>query len=298
MGCEEKSNSIFLNIAFQAEVNRFEDSDFEDMALRNCNEHPDTRQKVIEELRSMIYERGECNPRRIDDAYCLRFLRCRRFIPALAHRLMVRYEDFRRKNAHLYECEPFDLQKVKYVYGGVLPESPEHGRITLMRFGRWDTEAVSIDDVVRCALVMEEIAVQQPKIQIMGVTVIVDLKGLSFRHVSHLTPAIANQIVSLMGVAFPLPIHNIHMVNYNWIFNTFSYVFKQFIPKPIWNSIHFHGYDMNSLQKHIHPRYLPPEYGGFCEQFIPTEQWLAKIYMYKDDFLIRELRDLGFTVKD
>ncbi|XP_052752263.1 clavesin-2-like [Galleria mellonella] len=289
---------IFLNIAFEAELNRYEDSEFEDVARRHCNEHPDTRNKVIEELRSMVYERGECNPRRIDDAYCLRFLRCRRFVPALAYRLMVRYEDFRRKNAHLYNCDPFELKKVKHVYAGTLPESPEHGRLILMRFGRWDTNAVSIDDVVRCALVLEEIAVQQPKLQILGVTVIIDLEGLSFRHISQLTPAIANQIVSLMGVAFPLPLNSIHLVNYNWILNTFWYVFKQFIPKPIWNTIHFHGYDLSSLQKQIHPRHLPAAYGGYCRHVISTEEWLGKIYEYRDEYLVQELKDLGFTIKD
>lgn len=49
---------------------------------------------------------------------------------------MVRYEDFRRKNAYLYDCSAFGLQKVKHVYGGTLPESPDNGRITLMRFGK------------------------------------------------------------------------------------------------------------------------------------------------------------------
>lgn len=48
---------------------------------------------------------------------------------------MVRYEDFRHKNAYLYDCDAFALQKVKHVYGGVLPESPNNGRIILMRFG-------------------------------------------------------------------------------------------------------------------------------------------------------------------
>lgn len=49
---------------------------------------------------------------------------------------MLRYEQFRRKNAYLYDCNIFGLQKVKYVYGGTLPDSPVNGRITLMRFGK------------------------------------------------------------------------------------------------------------------------------------------------------------------
>ncbi|XP_061379500.1 uncharacterized protein LOC116768257 isoform X2 [Danaus plexippus] len=123
----------FIDIAFQAEVSRFEDQEFEECARRNCSEDPETRQTAIHNLRNLIYQRGECNPRRLDDAYLLRFLRCRRFIPALAHKLIVRYEEFRRKNSYLYDCKAFGLQKVKGVYGGTLPESPHHGRITLMR---------------------------------------------------------------------------------------------------------------------------------------------------------------------
>ncbi|XP_068622544.1 clavesin-1-like [Battus philenor] len=287
----------FIDIAFQAEVSRFEDPEFEDYARRNCNEDPKTRDHAIAQLRSMVYERGECHPRRMDDAYLLRFLRCRRFIPALAHKLMVRYEEFRRKNDYLYHCSAFGLQKVKNVYGGTIPESPVNGRITLMRFGKWDTEAVPIMDVVRCALIMDEIAVMQPKLQILGVTIIVDLEGLSVRQVSHLTPTIASQIVSLMGVSFPLLMHGLHIINYNWFLNTFFYIFKQFIPGAAWDRMYFHGYDMSSLHKHIDPAYLPPEYGGTCRHVISTEEWLRKINMYKDDFMVQELRDLGFTVE-
>ncbi|KAG6457641.1 alpha-tocopherol transfer protein [Manduca sexta] len=287
----------FIDIAFQAEISRYEDPEFEEFAKKNCNENFETRGKAIDELRRMIREKGECCPRRLDDAYCLRFLRCRRFIPALAHKLMVRYEEFRHKNAYLYNCDAFGLQKVKDVYGGTLPESPDNGRIILMRFGRWDPDAVPIDDVVRCALIMDEIAVMQPKLQILGVTIIVDLEGLSLRHVRHLTPTIAYQIVSLMGVSFPLPMHGLHIIRYSWILNSIFYLFKQFMPAAVWSRLHFHGSDMASLHKYIDPEYLPPEYGGRCRHVVTTEEWLAKVYKYRDDFLVQELRDLGFYVK-
>lgn len=70
-----------------------------------------------------------------------------------------------------------------------------------MFVGRWDTDAVPIEDVVRCALLMDEIAVMQPKLQILGVTIIVDLEGLNLRQVAQLTPTVAGQIVALMGVS-------------------------------------------------------------------------------------------------
>lgn len=68
--------------------------------------------------------------------------------------------------------------------------------------GRWETDVVPIVDVVRCALLMDEIASMQPKLQILGVTIIVDLEGLNMSHISQLTPTVASQIVTLMGVCF------------------------------------------------------------------------------------------------
>lgn len=45
----------FLDIAFQAEVSRYEDVEFEEYAGRHCNEIPETRGQAIQELRRMIY---------------------------------------------------------------------------------------------------------------------------------------------------------------------------------------------------------------------------------------------------
>ncbi|KOB73179.1 putative CRAL/TRIO domain-containing protein, partial [Operophtera brumata] len=242
----EHVKMAFIEIAFQAEISRYEDPEFEEYAKRNCNECFETRHK---------------------------FLRCRRFIPALAHKLvrrnnqlgtttvlimlrfkliiMVRYEEFRHKNAYLYDCSAFGLQKVKNVYG------------------RWESDVVPIEDVVRCALLMDEVASMQPKLQILGVTIVVDLEGLNISHVSQLTPTVASQIVSLMG---------------------------QFIPAAVFKRMYFHGSDMNSLHQHIDPEYLPKEYGGCCRHFISTEEWISKIDAYKDDFIVKELTDLGIYI--
>lgn len=57
---------------------------------------------------------------------------------------MVRYEQFLQKNSYLYNCNAFGLEKVKNVYAGAFPDSPENGRITFMRFG----ESVTSEEVM------------------------------------------------------------------------------------------------------------------------------------------------------
>ena len=50
-------------------------------------------------------------------------------------------------------------------------------------------------------MAITEIGIRQPKVQVLGGTVIVDMAGLTLKHVSTLTPTIAYQIVNLMGVS-------------------------------------------------------------------------------------------------
>lgn len=92
--------------------------------------------------------------------------------------------------------------------------------------------------------------------------------------------------------------HGLHIINYSWILNSIFYLFKQFIPAALFKRMYFHGSDMASLHQHIDPEYLPKEYGGWCRYFISTEKWISKIDAYKDDFIVKELRALGFTVKE
>ncbi|CAG9791063.1 unnamed protein product [Diatraea saccharalis] len=89
----------FIEIVYQAEISRFEDPDFEEFALRNCCEESETRTKVIEEFRSMIIECAKCKPRRTDDVYLLKFLRCRKFNTRRAHKLVIFFSYF-----HVMAC--------------------------------------------------------------------------------------------------------------------------------------------------------------------------------------------------
>lgn len=67
--------------------------------------------------------------------------------------------------------------------------------------GQWDPNEFSIEELVRAGMAITEIGMRQPKLQVLGGTVIVDLEGLSLKHVAALTPTVAYQMVSLMGVS-------------------------------------------------------------------------------------------------
>ncbi|CAG4955697.1 unnamed protein product [Parnassius apollo] len=289
----------FLEIAFEAELNTNEDPECLAIALELCNENPSTRNTSIMELREMLYERGECNPHRTDDAFLLRFLRARHFIVPRAHKLLVRYCNFRTQYPHLYEgVDLWGLTKVKDAYEGSMLDRPDVGRLSIFRFGTWDPSEFSVDDLVRAGMAMTEIGIRQPKMQVLGGTVIVDLEGITLKHVSTLTPTIAHQIVCLMGVAVPARLRSCHIINYNWLLNSFFYIFKRFIPQETWDRIFFHGHDLKSLHQHIDPACLPTRYGGTCRNHVSTGKWFQKIKKYRDAQFDKEMKALGYLVKE
>ncbi|XP_021181812.2 clavesin-2 [Helicoverpa armigera] len=289
----------FLEIGFEAELNTKEDPELMEIAYEQCKENVATRATAITELRKMIFARGECHPLRTDDEYLLRFLRAREFIVPRAHKLMVRYCTFREQNKHLYEgVDLWGLVKVKDAYEGTMLDRPDTGRLSVFRFGRWDPNEFPVEDLVRAGMAMTEIGLRQPKLQILAGTVIVDLEGISYRHVATLTPTVAYQIVCLMGVAIPGRIKGVHIINYSWILNTFFYLFKKFIPQEAWQYIHFHGSDLKSLHKHLDLEVLPERYGGTYRGVSSFGIWLNKIKKYRDEQFDREMKQLGYVIKE
>lgn len=57
-------------------------------ARRVLGETDEVKCQTLQELRDMIYERGECLPHRMDDDFLIRFLRARNFNLKKAHRLV------------------------------------------------------------------------------------------------------------------------------------------------------------------------------------------------------------------
>ncbi|XP_049871715.1 clavesin-1-like isoform X2 [Pectinophora gossypiella] len=233
----------------------------------------------------------------MDDAYLMRFLRARRSIPARAHRLMVRYCNFRKQNPYLWrDIDWFGLTKLGNIFEGVLFDRPDVGRLIICRLGLWDPDEHSIEEVLRGALLLLEIGIMQPKLQVLGGTALLDCEGLTMKHMKHLSPTYALHAMNIMGFAFPLHQRGVHVVNCSRIFEALFYVSKRFAPSDdIWKRVHFHGYDLTSLHRYISPDCLPKRYGG-SQQEVSLRVWLTKINQYKNKQFDDEMRNLGYAV--
>ncbi|CAH0399358.1 unnamed protein product [Chilo suppressalis] len=287
----------FKEIAYKAELDRHEDPELEEQALLLCGEKKDTRAKNLQDLKNLIYERGECKPPRMDDAFLMRFLRARHSIPARAHRLLVRYCNFRDQNPHLWrDVDWFSLTRLGSVFEGVLFDRPDVGRLIICRLGLWDPDQIPVDDLIRGCLLLLEVGIMQPKLQVLGGTALLDCEGISMKHMRQLSPSIALQAMNVMGFSFPLHQREVHVINCSRIFETLFHVFRRLAPADdLWKRVHFHGYDLTSLHRFVEPECLPKRYGGHRDP-VSLCDWLTKIRQYKNKQFDSDMRSIGYYV--
>ncbi|KAG6798244.1 alpha-tocopherol transfer protein isoform X1 [Apis mellifera caucasica] len=269
-----------------------------DYARRELGETDDVKCRTLQELRDMIYERGECLPRRMDDDFLIRFLRTRNFNVNRAHRLIVNYCNFKEEHPEIHQ----DIRPLEMKYIGdddvvsVPPYRTQCGRrIMIYRLGNWDPRKYSVEEIFKATIIILELGVLEPRAQILGGTVIFDLEGITMAHAWTITPQVANMVIALMVSAFPMKTHAIHILHQSWVFDVMFSVFKPLLDARMQKKIFFHGGNMDSLHKHISPFHLPKRYGGTREE-LPYYKWIDNLS--KVPQIVKEMKQLGYIVPE
>ncbi|XP_044266469.1 clavesin-2-like [Tribolium madens] len=265
-----------------------------DWAKENLGENPDTRCQIISDFRDMIYARGECTPHRTDDAFLLRFLRARFFIIERAHRLLVNYYDFKENNPQF--CDNIDLVNLKKIGADKIILVPPYReasgrRIMNYRVGNWAPDKYTVEEMFQATIAVLEMAVMEQRAQILGGICIFDFGGLSMQQAWYMTPSLAHKVIQIMVTCFPMRIHALHIVNQSYVFDVMYNIFKPFLNEAMKERIFFHGDNLESLHKHIDPKYLPERYGGIHPDY-DYEHWVDSCR--KNAKIVEELRALGY----
>lgn len=274
-----------------------ETDELRDYARRVLGETDEVRARTLQELKDIIYERGEVTPHRMDDPFLLRFLRARSFNVERAHRLLRRYMRFKEENPTYQkgvDPEGFTALGEADIMT-VLPYLDQFGRrIMVYRIGNWDPSKVPIDDLFRATLVVLELGILEPRAQIKGGVVIFDLQGIGLQHAWQVSTTVAAKVIALLETASPMHTNAIHILNESWVFDIMYGLFSPLISDAGVDKLHFHGSDLSSLHEHIDPNHLPVRYGGTRHEVRYTE-WMAM--MRDTDAFRKELKILGYKVE-
>ncbi|XP_014253442.1 clavesin-1-like [Cimex lectularius] len=229
-------------------------------------ETPEIREKAMEEFRKKITEMDNIVFPIDDETSVLSFLRACKFYPDSAFDKLIKFFNFRAKNPKY--CENLsavkDVNVFKHSIFTIMPYRDQHGRrILLVEIGKkWNTKEVSLVEIIRGVMLVVSAALIEPKTQIAGANVIIDLEGLSLSHVWQFSPGFAKMLLEWVQEALPCRIKSVHIVNQPYIFNMLFSIFKPFINEKLRNRIYFHGDNKTSLIEHIDAKFVPTQYGG------------------------------------
>ncbi|KAJ2953835.1 hypothetical protein O0L34_g1464 [Tuta absoluta] len=258
-------------------------------AETELRETPEIRDQALQELRQLL--KGETSlviPIEKDD-FLLKFLRPCKFYAESAFKRIQAYYKFRLSHAEY--CRDLMPTTVRSAFDhsivSILAPRDQHGRrIMLVESGeRWNPREVSLGEVFRGVQLGLESAMVEPKTQVCGVIVILDMKGLSFSHIMQFTPSFAKMVVDWIQDSIPIRLKAIHIVSQPYIFNMLFAIFKPFLREKLRKRIHFHGSDRESLFAHVDKKALRARHGGeLPEPEIPGEVLWKMLHHYEDDF--------------
>lgn len=201
---------------------------------------------------------------RTDDTYLTRWLALSDWNVTGAFKRLTRYHKFRKEHPDWHfsrHVSAYD-QLLKRNIATILNDRDKHGRrVYLMHVNQMDTDEVTIEEMGQIDTIWFESIYDEPKTMENGVTVIIDMKGASWKILKWFTPQ-NSYYSSVFAEVAPLKSYDIHLVNTSPFVYKLAKVVLPFMMQCVKDKIHFHSSDMSTLHELIGKDCLPEQYGG------------------------------------
>ncbi|XP_061707559.1 alpha-tocopherol transfer protein-like isoform X1 [Cydia pomonella] len=271
---------------------------YTEKAETELRETPEVVAKALRELRELLKGEKNLNIPIDNDDFLMKFLRPCKFYADSALKKIQAFYKFRQ--AHETYCHDLMPSVVRAAFDhsiiSILAPRDQHGRrIMFVESGKgWDPRAVPLSEVFRGVQLGLEAAMTEPRTQVSGVIVIMDMQGLSLSHVLQFTPSFAKMVVDWVQDCTPIRLKAVHIVYQPYVFNMVFALFKPFLREKLRSRIHFHGNNMNSLKAHVDGKALRPRHGGSLPEMEVTGELLWKMLShYEDGF--KEANSYGYV---
>ncbi|CAH1999242.1 unnamed protein product [Acanthoscelides obtectus] len=285
------------NLSFSEKSDCSLSEEWQQRAAEELNETPEVVERELRALKELVKHDTNLSVPEGDD-FLIRFLRARKFDSKKSFHMIQRYFLMKLKCPELFDCplpseclDIFELQAQN-----MLPRRDKFGRrVYIIKIDNFDASKTTIDEVFRLNILAMEQIVREPETQVSGVSILLDMAGLSLQHSKFFTPYYARRTVELVQETFPLRFKSFHVVNEPFYFDAIIAILKPFLKEKIRKRIVMHGTDMTSLHAFIPSDILPTEYGGTAGNF-NNREWYMQLLV--DEQYFRDLKTYGYKDED
>jgi len=269
-----------------------------ELAKKELNEDPETKQQAITELRQLLHEATDLHYND-DDEFLLIWLRACHFYPKSALEKMRTTAEFRKENAALVKGLMPEMEKrsfCEHEVVNVLKNCDQKGRrVLIVNVGKlWNPNEVPSDSMFKMFYLIHIAAQLEPETQCRGVVVIMDFDGLGMSQVRSLTPTFSKRLLTFIQDAMPIRMREIHIVKQPFVFKMVWALFKPFIREKLNKRIWFHGGNMKTLHEYLDPATLPENYGGVLPAInYSGKEWYPAIEKHED--FVRQWSEFGYA---
>lgn len=248
------------------------DGEYAEKARVELRETPEVVEQAFKDIRTLLAGEPELIVPDEDEFY-VKFLRPCKWYAKSAFELMKRFYQFRVNHPRL--CDDLLPSKERNVLVSdvflPMPDRTKDGcRVLLIQAGKkWNPKKVTTDELFKAAMLSLGAAMAEPKTQVAGVHVVLDMHGFSLSQVTYFTPSFAGMVTDWLQRCVPCRLKGIHVMNQPFVFNMVFALFKPFLQEKTRKRIHFHGSNKDSLTAHIGGHVMPTTLGG--ELILPDE---------------------------
>lgn len=221
-------------------------------------EKDDCKSSLLEMIESSRFET------RTDDRYLTRWLTLTDWNVTSAFKRLTRYHKFRKEHPDWHfsrHVSAYD-QLLKRNIAVMLKDRDKYGRrVYLLHANKMDTDEVTIEEMSQIDTIWFESVLDEPKTMENGVTVIIDMKDVSWRLLKWFSPQNSWHLLVFTEVA-PVKSCDIHLINTSVCVSKPMKILMPLMIQGVLARIHFHSSDLTSLHEMIGMDCLPEQYGG------------------------------------
>lgn len=166
------------------------------VAENELNEVPSRVAEDLEHLKQWLTKQNHINGR-TDDQFLIAFLRGCKFSLERVKEKLDMYYTIRTAIPEFYSNRDSSDKKLQSCMklGVTLPlpllETPEASRIFLIRLGSYEPSKTSVADFMKvCYMITDLLLWTDDTTSVAGHTILVDLRGITFSHLSHFSPSL------------------------------------------------------------------------------------------------------------